>query len=125
MLKAENCMGCGLCAEACPFNAITVVEGNTRRIVFEPKKCGNCKFECNEVCPVGAIEGMPDGATLTFEHARCRACGKKLPHTLKEVEYVASKLREAKEEDEFAYLCDECKRKRIFEVAWSYEAYVR
>lgn len=125
VLKIENCIGCGLCAKVCPFNAIAVIEGNIRRMVFEPEKCGSCQFECNEACPLGAIRGIPDQAVLTFEYARCRACGRKLPHTLKEAEYMASKLREAGEDDAFAYLCDECKRKRIFDVAWSYEAYVR
>ncbi|MCD6523511.1 MAG: 4Fe-4S dicluster domain-containing protein [Thermococcus sp.] len=125
MLKIEDCIGCGLCARACPFNAITVVDNSVRKIIFEPEKCGSCHFECNEACPVGAIEEVPDKAVLTFEYAHCRDCGKRLSHTLKEVEYAASKLREAKGEAEFAYLCDDCKRRRIFEVAWSYGAYVR
>jgi len=125
MLKTESCMGCALCAKACPFNAIEVMEDNVRRITFEPEKCEGCHFECNEACPLGAIRGLPDRAVLTFEYARCRVCGRKLSYTLKEAEYIALKLREAGKDDAFAYLCDECKRERIFDVAWSYEAYVR
>ncbi len=125
VLEVEKCIGCGLCAEACPFNAITVADNSTRRITFEPERCGSCGFECNEACPLGAIRGIPDGVTLTFEFARCRACGRKLPYTVKEAEYMASKLREAGEDDTLVYLCDDCKRKRIFDVARSYEAYVR
>ncbi|WP_367884068.1 hypothetical protein [Thermococcus sp. JCM 11816] len=28
-----------------------VFENEVRRILFEPAKCGDCAFECNEVCP--------------------------------------------------------------------------
>ena len=49
-----KCIRCGKCVEACPQQAITVVE-NTRIIQWE--KCNYC-MKCTEVCPSGAIEAV-------------------------------------------------------------------
>ena len=49
-----KCIRCGKCVEACPQQAITVVE-NTRIIQWE--KCNYC-MKCAEVCPSGAIEAV-------------------------------------------------------------------
>jgi len=54
-----KCIRCGRCAEACPGNAITIVE-NTRVIQWE--KC-NHLLKCAEVCPSGAI--VAAGKTMT------------------------------------------------------------
>lgn len=54
-----KCIRSGKCVEACPEQAITVVE-NTRIIHWE--KCNYC-MKCAEVCPSGAIEAM--GRTMT------------------------------------------------------------
>lgn len=45
------CIGCGICAKTCPFDAITV-ENNLAYIDFE--KCKLCR-KCVDVCPTGAI----------------------------------------------------------------------
>jgi pyruvate formate lyase activating enzyme len=47
-----KCIRCSKCVEACPQQAITVVE-NTRVIQWE--KCNYC-MKCAEVCPSGAID---------------------------------------------------------------------
>lgn len=47
-----KCIRCGKCVEACPEQAIAVVE-NKRTIEWE--KC-NSRMQCAEVCPSGAIE---------------------------------------------------------------------
>lgn len=64
----EKCIGCSLCAGACPANAILVVaDENTETARFSPGeryavryeinmiRCIYCGF-CQEACPTGAVE---------------------------------------------------------------------
>lgn len=51
VVDATRCIGCGVCINACPNNAVRLVDG---KAVVDPGKCkavGNCQ----KVCPVGAI----------------------------------------------------------------------
>lgn len=48
----KNCIGCGLCVQTCPFEALQLVEGI---VEVDPDKCTNCG-DCVEVCPASALE---------------------------------------------------------------------
>ena len=47
----EKCAGCGVCAAACPVEAISLVRGTAQ---VDQEKCTDCEA-CLEVCPNGAI----------------------------------------------------------------------
>ena len=51
IVKAEGCVGCGICARVCPVKAISM-ENNKAKI--DKDKCIRC-FCCHEMCPENTI----------------------------------------------------------------------
>jgi NAD-dependent dihydropyrimidine dehydrogenase PreA subunit len=50
-VKIEDCVGCGLCEDACPSGSIKVDE----IAIVDAKTCTNCGT-CADECPNDAIE---------------------------------------------------------------------
>jgi electron transport complex protein RnfB len=50
-IQANLCIGCGRCADECPQQAISIVNGQAW---INQKLCTGCRL-CIELCPQGAI----------------------------------------------------------------------
>lgn len=51
-----GCLGLGTCVDACPFDAIEIVDGRIAKI--DPEKCTACG-KCIEACPKNVIDMVP------------------------------------------------------------------
>ena len=58
MVNLEECIGCGICAEACPYGGMVFDDGQG-----VPCKCDLCggEPECGIMCPSGAILAVSIG----------------------------------------------------------------
>ena len=59
VFNAEQCKGCGLCADACPFKVIALAQevngrGYTYAFAQNPNACTGCTT-CAQVCPDSVI----------------------------------------------------------------------
>jgi pyruvate formate lyase activating enzyme len=68
MARHQKCEGCGECVEACPLDAIKLVEGVAQ---IDRSICDLC-MECVEACPTGALEVT--GEEITIEQAVHECC---------------------------------------------------
>lgn len=63
MVRRQKCEGCGECVQACPRDAIDLVEG---LVAIDRARCDLC-MDCVEACPTGALEVT--GEEITIEAA--------------------------------------------------------
>lgn len=52
IIEADDCIGCGICVDACPQDVLEVVDGVAE--VVNEDSCIACG-DCVEECPMGAI----------------------------------------------------------------------
>jgi Fe-S-cluster-containing hydrogenase component 2 len=67
-IDEERCTGCGLCVEACPTAAISLMDGVAR---IEQTLCRECEV-CLPICPNGAILALREPIAIqkpTLMHA--------------------------------------------------------
>ena len=50
-IRKDLCLGCGLCAQGCPQQAICLIREHAK---IDQRRCNQCRL-CLEVCPQGAI----------------------------------------------------------------------
>ncbi len=64
IVEPDMCVGCGICAEACPFGAIDLIKG---KAVVNEALCKGCGL-CNATCRSGAIQqkGFNDHQILSM-----------------------------------------------------------
>ncbi|MFW5845559.1 MAG: 4Fe-4S binding protein, partial [Planctomycetota bacterium] len=73
---AERCTACGLCVEACAYNALALVQQQV--LVFDElcHACGACSYVCppqalqERPCTIGTVQGAPGHAPVAFAHGR-------------------------------------------------------
>jgi len=55
---SSKCIGCRLCLEACPQNALSVAAENDSKIIIDSNACDSCGScgSCVRICPSGALE---------------------------------------------------------------------
>lgn len=56
-----DCVACGCCLKACPFEAISIPTGTLAKV--DADKCRGCG-KCEKACPAGVIQmGLREGAS--------------------------------------------------------------
>ena len=70
VIEEELCIGCTLCIEACPFDAIVGAAKLMHTVIA--RECTGCKL-CLPPCPVDCISMVETGAQLTRAERRLAA----------------------------------------------------
>lgn len=71
----KNCIGCGACVQACPFDALDLVDGIAK---VDPEKCTDCG-SCVAVCPASALELAENKCSPNSKDQKCAIKIKKEP----------------------------------------------
>lgn len=114
-IVAKDCIGCALCIDACPVDAIAGAPKYLHGVVDE--RCTGCEL-CLPACPVDCIELVPRRpSTPTTETSRsapvsalaCIGCGRCIPACPVDLDPQALHVAfENTEADESVFDCVEC-----------------
>ena len=50
-VRKDLCLGCGLCVESCPRQAISIISVQAQ---IDQSRCNQCRL-CLDICPQGAV----------------------------------------------------------------------
>ncbi|MEG0741407.1 MAG: RnfABCDGE type electron transport complex subunit B [Clostridia bacterium] len=101
-----GCVGCEICAEACKFSAIKMVN---HLPVIDWKQCVGCMM-CAETCPTGAIWGDFDNRKIA-EINRDLCIGCTICKKTCKFEAISGELKQIHEINEACTGCGECVKK--------------
>lgn len=94
VIDERSCLGCGICAENCPSNAIRVKD----KAEINYARCTAC-YECERVCPQNAISLAPPSSSEASSPEKrlhsLRKRAEKLGERLIEIEQGLRKMTEA------------------------------
>lgn len=74
VIDPQACIGCGICLEQCPFDAIIGAVNQMHTVIVE--ECIGCKL-CVEPCPVDCIQLLPLSSELAVNKKHMVAKAKK------------------------------------------------